>query len=167
MSVLECSQVVLLDYNCFTKCIKFLLCSSVNQLYLRHPAPSSWASLDPSAHLSGSSQSPELGSMCFRADSHWLSVLHIVVCVRQCFSWLIPPLLPHVSAGFFSTSASPFLPCTQVHLNHLSRFHVYALMYICFSLSDLFTLCDNEDSRFTPVSLQMTQCYSLLHSLLD
>ena len=36
------------------------------------------------------------------------------------------------------TSASLFLPCKPVHLYHLSRFHIYALIYyICFSLSDL------------------------------
>ena len=46
-----------------------------------------------------------------------------------------PPL---VFISLFSTSVSQFLPCKPVHLNHFSRFHVYALICdICFSLSDL------------------------------
>ena len=44
-----------------------------------------------------------------------------------------PPFPPSMSARLFSTSASLFLPCKQVHLCHFPRFHIYALMYnICF-----------------------------------
>ena len=50
------------------------------------------------------------------------------------------PLLPLprlLSISLFSMSASPLLSCKKVHQYHLSRFHIYALMYdICFSLSD-------------------------------
>ena len=43
---------------------------------------------------------------------------------------------PTVSTSLFSMSASPLLPCKQVHLYHLSRFHMYASIYgIGFSLS--------------------------------
>ena len=45
-----------------------------------------------------------------------------------------PPL---VSIRLFSTAVSLFLPCKLVHLYHFSRFHMYALIYICFSPSDL------------------------------
>ena len=38
-----------------------------------------------------------------------------------------------VSASLFSTSVSPLLPCRWVHLHHLSRFHVYALICVFFS----------------------------------
>ena len=48
---------------------------------------------------------------------------------------VFPPL---VSIRLFSTSMSQLLPCKMVHLYHLSRFHIHALIYdICFSLSDL------------------------------
>ena len=40
--------------------------------------------------------------------------------------------------SLFSMSASPLLPCIQIYQYHLSRFHIYVLIYdICFSLSDL------------------------------
>ena len=55
-----------------------------------------------------------------------------------------PPSPPHrsfpllVSIPLFSTSVSQLLPCKPVHLYHLSRFHIHALIYdISFSLSDL------------------------------
>ena len=41
------------------------------------------------------------------------------------------------SLAVFSTSASLFLPCKKVHQYHFSRFHIYALKYIYFSLSAL------------------------------
>ena len=42
-----------------------------------------------------------------------------------------------VSTSLFPVSASLLLPCKQVHQYHLSRFHIYALIYhICFSLSN-------------------------------
>ena len=52
---------------------------------------------------------------------------------------LPPPLLlprPVMSLSLHSMSASPLLLCTQVHQYHLSRFHIYALVYNnCFSLT--------------------------------
>ena len=45
---------------------------------------------------------------------------------------------PTESQSLFFTSVSPLLPYTWDHWHHLSRFHVYALIYdICLSLSDL------------------------------
>ena len=57
-------------------------------------------------------------------------------------SFLLSPFLslspsPTVSRSLFLMSASPFLPCKQVHQYHFSRFHIQVLIYICFSLSDL------------------------------
>ena len=46
---------------------------------------------------------------------------------------------PHCVLKSVSISASLFLPCKQVHQYHSYRFHIYVLIYICFSLSD-FTL---------------------------
>ena len=65
-----------------------------------HISPPSWMS-----HPSRSSQSPELSSPCYRAGSHWLSALHMVMCICQCCSsdWF-HPLLP--------------LVCPQVHSLH-------------------------------------------------
>ena len=46
--------------------------------------------------LSGSSQSPELSSLCYIAASQQLSVLHVIVCIceRYSFSLFHPPLPP-------------------------------------------------------------------------
>ena len=80
------------------------------------------------------------GSLCYIAGSHWLSILHMVVCVYQHYApnsshHHLPPLGPHVC---FSMCASLFLPWKWVHLDHFSRFHIYVLIYnTCFALSDL------------------------------
>ena len=40
--------------------------------------------------------------------------------------------------SLFSVSVSPLMPWRYVHQYHLSKFHIYALIYnTCFSLSDL------------------------------
>ena len=44
------------------------------------------------------------------------------------------PLLPSsMSTSLFSMPASPLLPCKYVHQYHLSRFHIYVLIYLFFS----------------------------------
>ena len=59
--------------------------------------------------------------------------------VSMLYSQIILPLpSPTESQSLFFTSVSPLLPYTWDHWHHLSRFHVYALIYdICLSLSDL------------------------------
>ena len=60
----------------------------------------------------GCHRASDLSSTWHAADSHWLSVLHMVMCVFQCYSLsLSQPLLPH---GVHK-SVSPLLPYKQVH----------------------------------------------------
>ena len=78
-----------------------------------------------------------LSSLCYTATSHELVILHMVMYTFQWYSLnsshsLVP--FPHCVQSRFSTFASVFLPCKQVHQYHFSRFHMYALIYICFSL---------------------------------
>ena len=78
-----------------------------------------------------------LSSLYHTANSHWLSLFPY----GNVLSLYIPPSpsspLP-MTTSLFSVSASPLLPCKDVHQYHLSRFHIYALIYdICFSFSDL------------------------------
>ena len=88
----------------------------------------------PQSYPSRLSQSPQLSSLCYTAASPQLSVLHMVVYTCQYYS---PNLsLPPMPTCPFSTSVSLFLPCRQVHLYHFYRFHIYVLIYICFSPSD-------------------------------
>ena len=64
------------------------------------------------------------------------------VSVSMLLSQLVLPSLPHtVSTSLFSMSVTLFLPCTQAHQYHLSKFHIHVLLNdICFSLSDLLIL---------------------------
>ena len=93
----------------------------------------SWTPLPPPSpsHPSGSSQctSPkhpvsciEPGLViCFTNDN-----LHILMP----FSHIIPPSLsPTESKRLFNTSVSLFLSCRQGYCYHLSKFHIYALVY--------------------------------------
>ena len=84
------------------------------------------------------SQSTSLSSLSHTENSHWLSVLHMAVYILPCSSLhLSHPVLPPLCPQLCSLSTSLLLPCKLVHQYHLSRFHIYALIYICSSLSDL------------------------------
>ena len=104
-----------------------------------------WTSLPPStpSHASRLSQSTGRSSLCHRANSHWLSVLHLVMYMFQCYSLnlshpLLPPLCPQVCSlclRLCCCSANRFI-------STLSRFQIYAIIYdICFPFSDLTSLC--------------------------
>ena len=99
-------------------------------VYMRSP---SWPSLPPpsSSHLSGSSQctSPEHPvsciepglAICFTYDNIHVSML---------FSQIIPPSpSPTESKRLFYTSVSLLLSHIQGYHYHLSKFHIYALVY--------------------------------------
>ena len=68
--------------------------------------------------------SAERSSVCLMAGCRWLSLLHAVVSICQCRSQFVRPS-PSPTGSAFSSSASLFLPCTQVHQYHFSRFHIY------------------------------------------
>ena len=133
----------LLEYNCFTMVCQFLLYNKVNQLYVYiYPHIPSLLSLPPTLPIPPPrwSQSIELISLCYAQlpTSHPFYIWQCMY-VNATFS-LRPSFLfpPPVSSSPFSTSASLFLPCHQVHQYRSFRFHVCALAYgICFSLSDL------------------------------
>ena len=93
------------------------------------------------SHPARLSPGPGFSSLSHKAHSHWLSILHMGVytfpCNSLCSSMSTHPDLP-MSTSLFSMSASPLLPCKEVHHHHLPRFHIYVFIYdICFSLSDL------------------------------
>ena len=104
-----------------------------------HISPPSYASLSSSLpHPSRWSQSTELIPLCYAAASHQLCILHLVVYICQCYSLTssqLPVLPPRflfslpMSSSPFSTSASLFLSCPQVHQNHF----FFQIPYICVS----------------------------------
>ena len=77
-------------------------------------SPLSGISLPPPSpsHPSRLSQSPDLSSLSHTANSHWLSILHMVVYMFPCYS-LHPPTLffpcTPVSICLFSVSGGRFL----------------------------------------------------------
>ena len=130
-----------------------------------HMSPPSWTSLpSPSPfHQSRLLQSPCLSSLSDTANSHWLSVLHVVIRF-PCYSLhTFHPLFlpPHtaVSVSLFCIAVSSLLPCKWIHQYHLSRYHIYALVgNIYLSLTSLCIIC----CRFIH-SLELIQMM-LLHS---
>ena len=93
----------------------------------------SWHSLPPPSppYPSGSSQgtSPEYPVSCIEPGL----VIHFTydnIHVSMLSSQIIPPLpSPTESKSLFFTSVSLLLSCIQYHHYHLSKFHIYALIY--------------------------------------
>ena len=93
----------------------------------------SWTRLPPFSpyHLSGSSQctSPKHPVSCIepRLVIHFLcDIIH----VSMPFSQIIPPSpSPSESKRLFYTSVSLLLTCMQGYHYHLSKFHIYVLVY--------------------------------------
>ena len=74
------------------------------------------------------SQSTGLSSLCHTANFDLLSILHLAVYMFLCYSFnLCYPLL-HTLCLFY-TSASPLLPCKEVHQPHHSRFNMHLSFY--------------------------------------
>ena len=104
-------------------------------------SPPSWISLLSSSqsHLSILLQSPCVSSLSHMANFHWLSIVHMLLCFHVSLSiYLTLSLLPSSCVHLFSKSVFPLLLCKQIHQYHLSRFHIYTLVYdIYISFSDL------------------------------
>ena len=103
---------------------------------------------EPPSHLSlysiplGCSRAPALGALLQASDSHWLSILHRVMYMFQCFSQIIPPSLsPTESKSLFFMFVSPLLPCTKGRRREGiqdggDRCMLLLLLLSCFSVSD-------------------------------
>ena len=92
-----------------------------------------WIPLPPPTpyHLSGSSPctSPKHPVSCIK---HRLAIrfLHDSIHVSMPFSQIIPPSpSPSESKSLLYTSVSLLLSCIQGHHYHLSKFHIYVLVY--------------------------------------
>ena len=93
----------------------------------------SWAPLPPppSYHLSGSSQCTSPNHPVTHIG-HRLAIrfLHDSIHVSMPFSQIIPPSTsPSESKSPLYTSVSFLLSCIQGHHCHLSKFHIYVLVY--------------------------------------
>ena len=113
----------------------------INQPWV-YMCPPSWPSLPPPSpsHPSGSSQCTSLSTLvsCIKSGL----VIYFTydnMHVSMLFSQIIPPLpSPTESERLFFISMSLLLSCIYGHRYHLSKFHIYALIYcIAVFLSDL------------------------------
>ena len=73
-----------------------------------HMSPRSWTSLPHHSTPRGCHREPDLSSLHHRANSHWLSILHMVICIFQCYSLNSShPLLPSLSPQLCSLCLHP------------------------------------------------------------
>ena len=76
---------------------------------------------------------------------HWLCFAYFTygnVYISELLSQFVPPSpSPTVSTSLFSMTTSPLLPCKEVYQYHLSRFHLYALIWYLFFSFWLTSLC--------------------------
>ena len=128
--------------------------------------PLSSTSLPPSlSHPSRWSQSTKVISWCYAAASHYLSILHLVVYICQCYSLAssqltLPP--PHVLKSILYVCVFiPVWPLGSSETFFFFWFDIYVLAYgVCFSLSDL--LHSVWQTLGPSTSLQITQfCFFL------
>ena len=118
-----------------------VLISAIHQHELSvgiHISPPSWSSLPPPApsHPSRLSQSPGLSSLSHTANSHWLSILHVLVYMFPCcslhsayplLSATIHPHSPTVSISLFPVcERQMFLKAPPVFIAHYSGWKRFA-----------------------------------------
>ena len=101
------------------------------QVYMCSP---SWTLLSPPSpyHLSGSSQctSPKHPVSCIEPGLATRFIIHDIIHVSMPFSQIFPPSpSPTESIRLFYTSVSLLLSRIQGYCYHLSKFHIYALVY--------------------------------------
>ena len=128
-----------MEANCFTILWWFLPYIDMNQPWV-YMCPPSWTPLPPSSQSHPSGLSQCTGFEChFMHRTYWSSISHMVIHVSMLLSQIITPLpSPTESKSLFFTSVYLLLSCLWGHHYHLSKIHVYALIYcIGLFLSDL------------------------------
>ena len=93
-----------------------------------HPEPPSHLPLHPIPQ--GHPSTPALSTLSHASNLDWQSVAHMIIYMFQCYSLKSshPHLLPQSPKVFF-TSVSLLLSFTYSHHYHLSKFHIYGLVY--------------------------------------
>ena len=103
------------------------------------PHPELSSHLPPHPTPLGCTRAPALGALLHALNLLWLSNLDVIIYMFQCYSLKSSHLclLPQVQNLFF-TSVSLLLSHIQSYHYHLSKFHIYVLIYcVGVFLSDL------------------------------
>ena len=113
-----------------------------------HMSPPSWPSLLPptTSQPSKLSQSPGLSSLSHTANSHWLSILHVILYMFPCYSF-------HSSHPLLSLPESQVCSlCLNLHCCSTNRFistifldfmHIVLIYDICFHFLPYFSWCNS------------------------
>jgi len=138
------------------------------QVYMCSP---SWTLLPPPSpyHPSGSSQctSPKHPVSCIEPGLA-TRFIHDIIYVSMPFSQIIPPSpSPTESIRLFYTSVSLLLSRTQGYCYHLSKFHIYALVY-CIGVFPNWNIFRGKASWYLHISLclpllSLEHSHSLFH----
>ena len=101
-----------------------------------HPEPPSH--LPPHPIPLGHPRAPAPSILSHALNLDWWFISHMIICMFQCHSPISsrPRPLPQ-SPKDFNTSVSLLLSCIQGYCYHLSKFHIYALVYCIVFLSGL------------------------------
>ena len=127
-----------MDDNCFTNIVFVSAIHQHESATGKHMFPPSWASLPPPTPSHPSRLSTEYWVWAPRVIQQIPAdyLVYVWWCMFLCDSLSLPhPLLPPPCPPVYSLSVSPLLPCKWLHQYHLSRFHVYVLIYDIYFLS--------------------------------
>ena len=92
-----------------------------------HPEPASY--LYPCPIPLGHPNAPALSTLYHAPNLDWWFVSHMIIYMFQCHSPILPSPSPTESKRLFYTSVSLWLSHIQGYHYHLSKFHIYALVY--------------------------------------
>ena len=123
--------IYFLEANYFT--ILYWFCHTLTWIHHVYMSPPSWTPLPPPypSHSSGSSQctSPEHPVSCLEPGLE-IHFMYDNIHISMPFSQIIPPSpSPTESKRLFYTSVSLLLSRMQGYHYHLSKFHIYPLVY--------------------------------------
>ena len=105
---------------------QFLMYNEVNQLYVYiYPLP-----LGPPSYPCRSSQSTRLSSLCYTAASHQLFVVHMVLCVCQCYS-------PNSSHPLFLSS------CVHMSISYIGHLYTCPANMFIYTILQIPHICIN------------------------
>ena len=134
-----------MEVNYFTVLYWFWFCHTstcIRHRYTRIPHPDPLSLLPPCTILLGRPSAPAPSIQYHALNLGWQLVSYMILYVSMPFSQIIPPSpSPTESKRLFYTSASLLLSRIQGYRYHLSKLHIYVLVYcIHVSFSDYFTL---------------------------